>query len=187
MVQVVASGALRIVPILGVPLAISYILKAAGETNASIGDFQSAFMFGLGVGGMFCALFVGPKIERFILWFPPLLAAIPVFAVGSVTGFNQLLIIGVAGALLGCTLPVFISYAQRMMPQGQRLASSLTMGFSWGVASIISGLAVKFLMASGNLDQIFWFFGICCILCSIVCIGLPNATDVESPSATSGK
>ncbi len=144
-------------------------------------------MFGLGVGGMFCALFVGPKIERFILWFPPLLAAIPVFAVGSVTGFNQLLIIGVAGALLGCTLPVFISYAQRMMPQGQRLASSLTMGFSWGVASIISGLAVKFLMASGNLDQIFWFFGICCILCSIVCIGLPNAADVESPSATSGK
>ena len=187
MTQIVCSGALRIVPILGVPLAISYLLKAAGESNASIGDFQSAFMFGLGIGGMFCALFVGPKIERTILWFPPLLASIPVFAAGSVTGSTQLLIIGIAGALLGCTLPVFISYAQRMMPQGQRLASSLTMGFSWGVASIISGLAVKFLMASGNLDQIFWFFGICCILCSIVCIGLPNAADVESPSAPSGK
>ena len=182
MIQIMLSGALRIVPILGVPLAIAYILKAAGESNASIGDFQSAFMFGLGIGGMFCALFVGPKIEQTILWFPPLLATIPVCAAGSLDGVTQLVVIGSAGALLGCTLPVFISYAQRMMPRGQRLASSLTMGFSWGLASIISGLAVKYYMSIDNLNQVFWFFGSCCILCAFFCIGLPKASEPESSS-----
>ena len=43
----------------------------------------------------------------------------------------------VCGLLLGVVSPVLIGYGQRLLPEGQRLASAITMGVSWGIGGLI--------------------------------------------------
>ena len=75
--------------------------------------------------------------------------------------------------LLGIAMPVFISYAQRLIPRGPRIASSLTMGASWGVASILVAGLIRLYQNNNMLDQVFWIFAAACVACSIVCLALP--------------
>ena len=73
-------------------------------------------------------------------------------------------------------MPVFISYAQQLLPQGQRVATSLTMGFSWGIASILVAITIRGFQRLEMLDQVFWCFAAACIACSLVCYLLPRIT-----------
>ena len=51
------------------------------------------------------------------------------------SGWTLVVLVGTCGLLLGVTMPVYISYGQQLLPHGQRVASSITMGVSWGIAS----------------------------------------------------
>ena len=64
-------------------------------------------------------------------------------------------------------MPIFISYAQQIMPAGQRFASSLTMGVTWGTGTLIFYAAVAFFKWQDNLLGIFWFFSAGCVVCAI--------------------
>jgi FSR family fosmidomycin resistance protein-like MFS transporter len=166
-------------PALGIPIVLSYLLANNGFSDMDKGAVASFFMAGLGIGGITCALGIGRNHQRLMLWLPPLLATIPVVVIGSVDlvpwirltnglslGPIHILAL-IIGVLQGIAMPVFISFAQQLMPDRQRLASSLTMGVTWGTATLIFYAAFSIFKSIGNEQWIFWFFGAACLICAI--------------------
>jgi len=168
-----AVGALRILPALGVPLSLAYLLKAANAPNAVIGAVQSAFMAGIGVGAIGCAAFLKREWERRAIWMFPL-AATPVLAsLSFVAGWGQVALVFLSGLLLGVTMPVYISYGQQLLPHGQRVASSITMGVSWGIGGAIVAAAVWICTRYDALSVVCLFFAAATLLSSGLCYFLP--------------
>jgi len=176
MLQLIAGGVLRIIPALGIPLSLAYLLETEGYTPDDVGLVQSAFMAGIGGGAIFCAIFTRPDWEKLMLWLPALLATPAIVLIGPASYNGKIALCFSAGFLLGIAMPVFISYAQQLLPQGQRVATSLTMGFSWGIASILVAITIRGFQQLEMLDQVFWFFAAACIACSLVCYLLPRIT-----------
>jgi FSR family fosmidomycin resistance protein-like MFS transporter len=168
-----AVGALRILPALGVPLSLAYILKAADAPNAVIGAVQSAFMAGIGGGAIACAAFVRRDWERRVLWILPLAAAPVLASLSLVDGWTLVALVFTSGLLLGVTMPVYISYGQQLLPHGQRVASSITMGVSWGIGGGMVASAVWICTRYDSLTSIFGFFAVAALLSSALCCLLP--------------
>jgi FSR family fosmidomycin resistance protein-like MFS transporter len=133
-------------------------------------------MAGIGGGAIFCAIFTRPEWEKLMLWLPALLATPAIVLIGPASYNGKIALCFSAGFLLGIAMPVFISYAQQLLPQGQRVATSLTMGFSWGIASILVAITIRGFQRLEMLDQVFWCFAAACIACSLVCYLLPRIT-----------
>jgi len=173
-VLLLAVGALRILPALGVPLALAYILKADNASNELIGVMQSAFMAGIGVGAMACAAFVRRKWERTVLWVSPICSAPLLVGLAYVDGWTLATLVATCGLLVGVTMPLYISYGQQMLPHGQRVASAITMGVSWGIGGGIVAVALRVCLSFETLSSIFGFFAVSAILSGILCYALPT-------------
>ena len=176
-----AVGALRILPALGVPLALAYLLKSTAASNELIGAVQSAFMAGIGFGAMACAAFVKRSWERHVLWIFPLCAAPFLAAIVSASDWTLLALVGTSGLLLGVTMPVYISYGQQLLPHGQRVASAITMGVSWGIGGGIVATALWVCMRTDSLPMIFGFFALAALASSLLCyfLPVPDASNVQ--------
>lgn len=169
-----AIGVLRVMPVAGFPLAVAYLLKGRGASNAEIGVAQSVFLAAVGAGSLGCALFVKGHRERGALWLLPVLTA-PFLLAGPSLGYVGLVACsGSAGVLLGAVMPILVGYGQRLLPEGQRVASSLTMGVTWG----LGGIAVAGLIGVGNhLERpslAFWAFAVAVVGSSLLCGWLPH-------------
>ncbi len=168
-------GVLRVLAVLGVPLGLAFLLKGEGRTNAEIGLPQSLFLAGVGGGSLVCALFVRRGGERQVLWMLPLFV-VPLLCVVPWAGTGLVLLAGLTltGVLLGATLPILVSYGQQLLPEGQRTASSITMGLTYGLGGIIVALAMA---ASNRLHRPelpFAIFAVACLLSSLLCAWLPD-------------
>jgi FSR family fosmidomycin resistance protein-like MFS transporter len=169
-----AVGALRILPALGVPLALAYLLTAADASSAVIGAVQSAFMAGIGVGAIGCAAFLKRQWERRAIWIFPLLAMPVLASLSVVDGWWQVALVFVSGFLLGVTMPVYISYGQQLLPHGQRVASSITMGVSWGIGGGIVATAISLYSKYDVLPFVCQFFAAATLMSSALCYYLPT-------------
>ncbi len=169
-------GVLRVLAVLGVPLGLAFLLKDEGRTNAEIGLPQSLFLAGVGVGGLVCALFVRRSGERRVLWMLPLPVA-PLLGLIPWAGSGPMLLAGlaVAGVLLGATLPILVSYGQQLLPEGQRTASSITMGVTYGLGGLIVAAAMAASSRLHRPELPFATFAVACFLSSLLCAWLPDA------------
>jgi FSR family fosmidomycin resistance protein-like MFS transporter len=171
---VLAIGAMRILPAMGVPLIVTYWL----EDSAAIGLTQSAFMGGIGSGSIVCALAVGPRHERMILCALPIAAAPFIAALPMLEGPLRIVVTGLAGFLLGIAMPVFISYGQQLFPHRPRAASSVTMGVSWGVAGGLAAVTVWAFGDRSSLGQAFWVIAAGSVLAGAMSLFLPRVKSV---------
>jgi FSR family fosmidomycin resistance protein-like MFS transporter len=171
---VLVISSLRVVAALGVPLAVAYLLAERGATNSVIGMVQSMFMAGIGAGGIACAVLVRRHHERLVLWALPLAAA-PLLASLPYLGGTVLAAgVGGCGLLLGVALPVLISYGQQVLPDGQRVASSITMGVSWGAGGLVVAAVMFGLEHLGERNLAFAVFAAAASLSSVLCAWLPR-------------
>jgi FSR family fosmidomycin resistance protein-like MFS transporter len=179
---ILAVGVLRVLSLLGIPLALAFVLKARGATNEHIGLAQGVFLAGSGGGSLGCALFVRRTSERRVLWLVPL-PLVPVLCALPAAGFGLMLVgVALAGLLLGATMPILVSYGQQMLPEAERTASSITMGVTWG----LGGLIVAATMAACNSHSVrrpelaFAVFAGACLLSSLLCGWLPQPAPRQS-------
>lgn len=189
----VLIGMLRAVTSVGLPQALAYILKGAGESTATIGQVQSWYWAGIGLGGLGCSTLVRRSWERSVLWIMPLVAtpALLLAAHGASPAWLPILMLS-AGASLGSSFPVQISYGQQLLHEAPRVASSLSMGVVWGLAALVVAASMAWFNEHGRPDQAAITFAWCCAVSSLLCVFLPRlkplsaasvATSPESPAA----
>ncbi|SIO12226.1 MFS transporter, FSR family, fosmidomycin resistance protein [Singulisphaera sp. GP187] len=172
--MVLAIGILRVLPALGVPLALSYLLKARGNSNDFIGIVQSTFLGGIGAGSLGCALFVRRGMERRVLWQLPLVVA-PLIGICPFVNVQALVLsVSIGGFLLGATMPILVSYGQRLMPEGQRIASSITMGVTWGIGGILVALTTSLANRLHMPELALITYALACASSSLLCVWLPD-------------
>ena len=170
---VLLIGSLRIIAAGGVPLLVGYLLEQRGATAGETGQVQAAFMLGIGLGGLACATLVRHHHERVILWLCPLIVVPVLLAIPRLAGIPLAVSVCLSGLLLGISLPVLISYGQQLMPGSQRVASSITMGVSWGLGGAIVSLILLACQYAGRYEPAFIVFAIATTLSSMLCIWLP--------------
>ena len=183
-----AIGTLRVMAGVGVPLALAYVIKARGGTNAPIGVAQSAFMLGVGAGSLGCALFVRGRDERRVLWTLPL-ACVPFLLACPYVGFTRLVVcVAAVGVLLGAASPILVGYGQRLLHEGPRVASSLTMGVTWGFGGMIVAGIMAVANRAGRPDLAFPVFAASVLVSSLLCAWLPEPEPgpVSEPRVISG-
>lgn len=176
---VLIIGSLRIVAAAGVPVLLGYLLATRSANAQETGSVQSAFMLGIGLGGLTCAALVRHHHERLILWLCPLLVCPVLLLIPWATGIPLMVIVCLAGILLGISLPVMISYGQQLMPESQRIASSITMGVSWGVGGGVVSVILAACKYAGRFEPAFVAFAIATGISSLLCIWLPAAHSTQ--------
>ena len=181
----VALGVLRVTPALGAPLALAFTIKEAGGTNADVGFAQSLFMGAIGAGNLACALFIRSHNERLAFWVLPLLSA-GLLAICPWAGpMLASVCAAAAGLALGATLPLLISCGQQLLPRGQRIASGLTMGLTWGLAAPVAAGAIDLCERWRQPALSFYIFALIAAASSAMCGALPRVESqpVESQPA----
>jgi len=184
MMWLLAVASLRVMPTMGVLVALAYLLNSQEVTLSRIGAVQSAYMIGIGGGGITCALFVSQRWERPALWLMPLVSAVPLASLAVVDGWWMVAAVGTAGFLHGIGMPVFISYGQQLLPTGERIANSITMGVSWGVASGLVAVAMAAFQWAEALPLIFVFFAATSVTCGLLCLCLPRVDKTKDEIRT---
>lgn len=176
---VLAIGVMRVLPVMGTLHAVAFLLDQRGDSTAGIGMAQSVFQFSMGIGVLACALAVGPKHERAALWLLPLFATPALLAVPLVSYMPLLVCLAIAGLSLGGATPLLISYGQRLVPEGQRFISSITMGASWGLGGVLVAGAMAYFNQYGRPDLGIYVFAPCAALSSILCGWLPSDCQLD--------
>jgi FSR family fosmidomycin resistance protein-like MFS transporter len=187
LILVLIIGSLRIVAAAGVPVLLGFLLVTRNANAQETGLVQSAFMFGIGLGGLTCATLVRHHHERLILWLCPLVVCPVLLAIPWAVGVPLMAAVCLAGILLGISLPVMISYGQQLMPESQRIASSITMGVSWGIGGGLVSVVLALCKYAGHFEGAFAVFALATAVSSLLCIWLPGtkptmAARDEAPS-----
>jgi FSR family fosmidomycin resistance protein-like MFS transporter len=170
-------GTFRVLPAMGLPLALAYLIKDSGGTNESIGWMQALFLAAIGIGGVACAAALKARHERLVLWLVPALVSPLLAACAMTSGWTLALFVTASGLLLGFTMPVLIGYGQLLLPEAQRLASSITMGVTWGLGAA----AVQGVMANTTPRTAIFVFAIATLGSSLLCALLPRGQSQAAP------
>lgn len=174
---------LRVVPALGIPLALAFVLNKQGVGEAGIGRVQSLYLFSGSAGALLGPWLVRPGHEVRALFWATLPAAgfLPLIISGQTWAYYPGLI--GCGFLLQGTIPLLIAYSQRLLPQGKRLAASLTLGTSWGLGGlIVAGLQAGF-DGIGWVEGMLWALVPFSVLAALSSLLLP-ASEPERPLTT---
>jgi FSR family fosmidomycin resistance protein-like MFS transporter len=175
-----SAGTVRVIAAAGVPITVAYWLKSMRFDESAIGIVQSAFLAGIGFGGLIAAMAVRPERERLALWLVPLFCVPCLLAMPSLSGLRLSAAACATGLFLGIAQPVFISYGQQLFPESQRVASSITMGVSWGTGGAIVAALMDICGRRQSYDIAFVVFAVAVVVSSVLCVLLPR-TKQESP------
>ena len=181
---VLIIGSLRIIAAAGVPILLGYLLEARRGTASDIGFVQSAFMLGIGLGGLTCATLLQRRHEKVILWVCPVLATPVLLVMPWTSGLALAGLACLSGLLLGVSLPVLISRGQELMPDSQRIASSITMGVSWGVGGGVVSIILVVCKSAGQFEPAFAAFAVATLASSVLCFWLPEVIVVGTSVPT---
>jgi FSR family fosmidomycin resistance protein-like MFS transporter len=153
---VLTVATLRVVPALGIPLGMAFLLDREGQSAEVIGRAQSLFLLSGGLGTLLCPLLVRPGRELAVLvgTILPAAGCLALLAWGHPWAYHVGLI--GSGLLLQGSIPILISYSQRLLPRGQRIAASLTLGASWGLGGLIVAGLQTYFTATGHFEGMFW-------------------------------
>ncbi len=180
MLLLLSAGTVRVIAAAGLPITFAYWLTSLDIGKDAIGWVQSAFLAGFGLGNLLAAIVVRPERERLVLWLIPLFCVPCLLAMPSLTGLALSAATLATGLFLGTAQPVFISYGQQLFPESQRVASSITMGVSWGLGGAIVAGLMDLCGRTKSYEPAFVTFAIAVMASSVLCVLLPKTPHVSS-------
>lgn len=147
---------LRVVPAIGIPLALAFVLSKQGASQAEIGGIQSIYLFSGSIGALLSSWLIRPGREVRALFWATLPAAGFLLLVISEQHWAYYPGLVGSGFLLQGTIPPLIGYSQRLLPRGRRLAASLTLGTSWGLGGLVVAALQAYFGSIGWLEGMLW-------------------------------
>lgn len=180
MLLLLSAGTVRVIAAAGLPITFAYWLTSLEFNKAEIGWVQSAFLAGFGLGNLLAAIAVRTERERLVLWLIPLFGVPCLLVMPSLSGLALSGAALATGLFLGIAQPVFISYGQQLFPESQRVASSITMGVSWGLGGAIVAGLMDVCSRTKSYEPAFATFAIAVMTSSVLCVLLPKTSHVSS-------
>jgi MFS family permease len=120
------------------------------------------------LAGVCGSLLAGYLADRYhakpLIWGSILLSGPALVGALYTDGFTHYVLLAIGGVLVLSSNPLTISMAQEIAPKNSGLASSLTLGFSWSLASI----------AYGPIGYVADMIGIVPTLAGVACLTLPT-------------
>ena len=147
---------LRAIPAVGVPLGLAFLLEQQGHSESAIGVAQGVFLLSGGLGTLVCPLFVrtGQEVRMLLVLSVPAVGCLLLLAWGHPLAYYPAL--AGSGLLLQGAIPILIAYSQHLLPGGQRLAASLTLGASWGLAALIVAPLQGYFTSAVRPEGMLW-------------------------------
>jgi FSR family fosmidomycin resistance protein-like MFS transporter len=127
---------LRTLTALSFSTFVPVMLTRRGMSLAGAGTFSAIFLIASAVGGLFGGGLADRWGARRVI-IASLVSSVPFFvAAPFFDGWPFVAILAVAGLLLQSTLPVNVTFGQRLAPISAATVSSLMMGFAWGTGGL---------------------------------------------------
>jgi len=137
-----------------------------GADMTHVGLLSGLFLFAGGIGMLLIGWLCWPRQEKAILVGTGLAGIVPIWLLGRAeTLWQGALCIVAGGILVNGTASMLVAMAQRVAPQGARMASALTMGFAWG----IGGTAGPFLVWQADKDATALLIAAVALLPAVLC------------------
>ena len=128
---------LRTVTSLAFGTFLAVLGQERGLTAREAGSIPMSIYQTSGVVGTLVAGYLADRVNsRPLVWGSILLASPALYAYLIFDGWLGLLFLGLGGALILSSNSVLVAVAQKMFPENAALASSLPLGFSWGIAGL---------------------------------------------------
>ena len=177
----VTISSMRAMTTMGVTLGVTLLTERQQTTITWTGVLLSAFLFSGGVTGLASGLLFKPIRERAVLVGTSVVAFLAVAVMPFGGPAVMLACAIVAGAALQGVNPIIVAMSQRILPSGSRMASSLVMGWSWGVG----GLAALAVTAFDPIEWAFPVVGLTMVPAALLTLRLPLVpADPEHAVAT---
>jgi len=100
----------------------------------------SLFLLSIGFGTLLGGYLYDRVSRRKLLVFSLLLSSPLLYTLVAAEGPMLVIFLVLSGLVLGCPNTVPLAFAQELMPEGASTASSIMMGFSWGIAGVLAML-----------------------------------------------
>ena len=104
------------------------------------GGIVSLFLLSIGFGTLLGGYLYDRISRRKLLVFSLLLSSPLLYTLVAAEGPMLVIFLVLSGLALGCPNTVPLAFAQELMPEGASTASSIMMGFSWGIAGALAML-----------------------------------------------
>lgn len=116
----------------------SLLMKQRGLSLIAGGRVISLFLFSTAFGTLLGGYLCDRMSRKRLLIISLLLSSPLLFALVHAEGAVLVILLILSGVMIGCSNPVPLTIAQELIPQGASTASSIMMGFSWGIAGVLA-------------------------------------------------
>ena len=166
---------LRSVTGLGIGTFIPFLSRERGLSALEWGGVLSAY----NIAGVVCSLIFGYLADRvqpkLLVWTTILVACPLLLGYIHIEGIIGYVLLTVGGGLLLSSNSIMVSMAQELAPRNAALASSLPMGFSWGLAGLSLG-PLGYLADRFGLETTLTYVAILPLLTAVLALLLPART-----------
>ncbi len=170
MLVLVTMASCRSWTTMGLVLGMTLLTERQGTSITWTGVLLSAFLFSGGVTGLASGLFFHPKRERLVLVITSMVALVATALMPFGGAAGMVICSVIAGASLQGVNPLVVAMSQRLLPSGSRMASSLVMGWAWGVGGLL-GLIVTII---DPLELAFVAVGLVMLPAAVLTLMLPE-------------
>lgn len=166
----------RVLPAVGIPKAVAFTLANQHIDIGVIGLTQSVFLSSGSLGMLYLAGKFQQGTERHHLIFDPLVAFPLVLGLGiwHNSYVTTVVLLVLAGLVLNGTTAAVISYAHQLFPENTGIASSLAMGFAWGVGGIVVAVLTTITTQAQRPEWLYWMFLPSLLVSSLLAMFLPR-------------
>jgi len=163
---------LRTLTALSYSTFVPVMLTRRGMTLAGAGAFSAAFLVSSSVGGFFGGGLADRWGARRVILLS-LVLSVPFFVVAPLfEGCLFVACLAVGGFLLQSTLPVNVTFGQRIAPISAATVSSLMMGFAWGTGGLCVPL-VGMLADRAGIEAALQVMAFTPLLAALLALPLP--------------
>ena len=162
---VTAVAFMRTITAMGMGIFLPILADERGLSSAYVGIPLGVYSLAGVCGSLLAGYLADRHHAKPLIWGSILLSGPALVAAVYVDGYAHYLLLAIGGALVLSSNPLTIAMAQEIAPKSSGLASSLTLGFSWSLASL----------AYGPIGYVADIIGIVPTLAGVAGLTLPTA------------